>query len=875
MKQSYSFLFGLIIVVSLCITACNPRSASSIDQLQCEGLNNPLAIDNCAPHFSWQLKTADRQTAYQILVASTPEQLKEGEADLWDSGKTVSTESIWIAYQGKPLQAKGFAYWKVRIWNQEDQATAWSETASFGIGLLTPTDWQAQYIVLPTNENKPQSPQFWKTFTWDGKGEKALLHINSLGYHEAYINGKPVSEAVLNPAVSQFEKRSLICTYDITPLLKKGENDLVLWLGKGWYQDGLAGVVAGGPYVKAQIEQLNKGVSTPILATDASWQGRESGYSSTGTWQWSRFGGERVDANQLLPDLTSASLKQADWTPAVIAAIPEHQVSPQMVEFNQIQKEMHPIACHSEGDTAWIYDMGTNLVGWTKINLPPLAKGQEVRISYCDFLDEKGQFREIQFQKIYHDDYYIAKGVNKEHFINKFNYQAYRYLRIVNVEKAPELSDITAYLIHTDYDGTSTFACSDQDLNAIHDMVQYTLRCLTLGGYMVDCPHLERLGYGGDGNASTLTAQTMFNLSPLYLNWMQAWADCMREGGSMPHTAPNPYKAGGGPYWCGFIISASWQSYVNYGDRRLLERYYPYMQQWLGYAEANSEKGLLKTWPNTEYRNWFLGDWATPEGIIQTDPTSIDVVNNSYLVVCYETISRIAKVLGKEADIPAYQAKAEALKQAVHKHYFHPEKKSYSTETQIDLIFPMLAGVTPKEEIPHVENSLYQITADRFKGHLSTGLVGIPIITEWAIKNKKADFMYSMLKKRDYPSYLYMVDNGATTMWEHWNGERSHIHNCYNGIGSWFYQALAGIRPDEQAPGYKHFFIEPQIIEPLTWVEASQKTPYGLVKVRWEKKEGALNLQVTIPNGSKATLVLPSETIELASGTHQFTCPLE
>ena len=870
MKYLYSILTILIRAVSVFMTACNPHTSKEIIHLQCEGLTNPLGIDQTIPHFSWQLTSTNQQTAYQILVASSKELLAEGKADLWDSGKTESTESIWITYKGETLQSKNFAYWKVRIWNQEDQISEWSQTASFGVGLLSANDWKAQYIGLQTNENTPQSPLLWKSFTWDGKGEKALLHINSLGYHEAYINGKTVSQAVLNPAVSQFEKRSLICTYDVTPLLKNGENDIVLWLGKGWYQDRLAGVINGGPYVKAQIELLNKGISTPILVTDASWNGRESGYTSTGTWQWSRFGGERVDANQLLSDLTSSTLKAADWSPVKEVSIPEHQVSPQMVEFNKCQKEIHPIACHTEGDTAWIFDMGTNLSGWTKIKFPPLKKGQQIRISYCDFLDENGKFREIQFQNIYHEDYYIANGKGDETFMNKFNYQAYRYLRIVNLEKAPKLSDITAYLIHTDYEGASTFTCSDNDMNAIHDMVQYTLRCLTLGGYMVDCPHLERLGYGGDGNASTLTAQTMFNLSPLYLNWMQAWADCMREGGSLPHTAPNPYKAGGGPYWCGFMISASWHTYVNYGDRRLLERYYPYMQQWLGYAEANSEKGLLKTWPNTEYRNWFLGDWATPEGIIQTDPASIDVVNNSYLVICYETISKIAKVLGKEADIPAYQAKAETLKQCIHKNFYHPEKKSYSTETQIDLIIPMLAKVTPKEEIPYVENTLYQVTENRFKGHLSTGLVGIPIITEWAIKNKKADFMYQMLKKRNYPSYLYMLDNGATTMWEHWNGERSHIHNCYNGIGSWFYQALAGIRPDEQAPGYKHFFIEPQIIESLTWVEASQNSPYGTIKVRWEKNKQTLSLHITVPKGSTATLILPNEQIELISGTHQF-----
>lgn len=889
MKHSYTILWGLVVIFGLLFTACDTPTNKQLTQLKCEGLKNPLGIDNVSPHFSWQWQTTEAnttQTAYQILVATCPKLLSEGKADLWDSGKVQSNESTWIAYAGKTLQSKSFAYWKVRVWNTADKASNWSETACFGIGLLTPQDWQAHYIGIQSQEEIAHSPLFWKTYNWDGKGDKALLHINSLGYHEAYINGKAISTAVLTPAVSQTNKRSLICTYDVTPFLRKGENEIVLWLGKGWYQEGLPGVVKGGPYVRAQLEVLNKGVSTPVLVTDTSWKSRESGYTDTGTWLWSRFGGERVDGDKLLPDLTAKSLKAAEWTPVKEANIPEHQVSPQMVEPNQIKKEIHPVAFYAEGDSAWVFDMGTNFSGWTQIKFPPLKAGQEICISYCDFLDENKKFRSIQFQKIYLEDHYIATGKANETFTNKFNYHAYRYLKISNVEKAPELSDITGYLIHTDYEGESQFACSDKDLNAIHNMIQYTLRCLTLGGYMVDCPHLERLGYGGDGNASTVTVQTMFNLSPLYLNWMQAWADCIREGGSVPHTAPNPYKAGGGPYWCGFMITASWNTYVNYGDRRLLERYYPYMQQWLEYVQTHSENGLLKAWPNTDYRNWFLGDWATPEGITQTDPQSIDIVNNSYLVICYETISKIAKILGKEGDIPAYQEKAEALKQCVHKTFFHPEKKSYSTETQIDLIFPMLAGVTPKEEIPHVENTLYQVTADRFKGHLATGLVGIPVITEWATKNKKADFIYNMLKKRDYPSYLYMLDNGATTTWEHWNGERSHIHNCYNGIGSWFYQALAGIRPDEKAPGYKHFFIEPQVVQALSWVEASKDIPYGQVKVRWEKTEGSFNMTIAVPTGSSATLILPEgvqntvingspvetkEGIQLQAGNYQVT----
>ena len=441
--------------------------------------------------------------------------------------------------------------------------------------------------------------------------------------------------------------------------------------------------------------------------------------------------------------------------------------------------------------------------------------------------------------------------------------------------------------MHTDYSGESFFACSDKDLNAIHDMIQYTLRCLTLGGYMVDCPQIERLGYGGDGNASTPTVQTMFNLSPLYMNWMQAWADCMREDGSMPHTAPNPYAAGGGPFWCGFIITASWQTYLNYGDRRLLDRYYPYMQQWLEYVAHYTVDGLLKKWPDTSYRNWYLGDWATPVGIDQTNPLSVDLVDNCYIAVCYQTMSKIASLLNKADDSRGYTAKYDALTKRIQETFYDTKGNTYASGTQIDLVYPMLAGVTPDNLKETVLKTLYEVTVNRFQGHLATGLVGIPVLTEWAVKNGQAEWMYQMLKKRDYPGYLYMLDNGATTTWEHWNGERSHIHNCYNGIGAWFYQALAGIMPDESKPGYKHIWIKPQVVNDISWVQASKDTPYGLLKVRWEKKESSFVLDVQIPVGASASVALPfpaesvcvngqpsqgKEVLELESGSYRIEC---
>lgn len=868
--------------------ACSSRPSLVVKELQCEKLVNPLAIDQTKPYLSWQLETnenAVHQSAYQILAATDEHLLTEEKADLWDSGKVESPESAWVLYQGDELSSKSFVYWKVRVWDGDDKASDWSETAYFGIGLLNSSDWKAAYIGSDTLSGKPQSPLLWKHFQWDQKGTKAFLHVNSLGYHEVYLNGKKVGDAVLVPAVSQFDKRSLIVTYDVTDLLEKGENDLVLWLGKGWYQDGLPGVVEGGPFVRAQLEEFEEGEWRTSLVTDSTWQTRESGYVLTGTWRPWQFGGEEIHADCVLPDLGAETLNAVSWNTAVLAAIPEHQVSPQMAELNGIREHLHPLTCKASGDSAWIYDLGTNLTGWTKIQFPPLEKGQKIRISYCDFLDDKGEFRDHLYE-----DYYIASGADSaEVFSNKFNYHAYRYLKLTNLKEAPALSAITASLVHTNYSGESFFACSDKDLNAIHDMIQYTLRCLTLGGYMVDCPQIERLGYGGDGNASTPTVQTMFNLSPLYMNWMQAWADCMREDGSMPHTAPNPYAAGGGPFWCGFIITASWQTYLNYGDRRLLDRYYPYMQQWLEYVAHYTVDGLLKKWPDTSYRNWYLGDWATPVGIDQTNPLSVDLVDNCYIAVCYQTMSKIASLLNKVDDSRGYKAKYDALTKRIQETFYDVKGNTYASGTQIDLVYPMLAGVTPDNLKEAVLNTLYEVTANRFQGHLATGLVGIPVLTEWAVKNGQAEWMYQMLKKRDYPGYLYMLDNGATTTWEHWNGERSHIHNCYNGIGAWFYQALAGIMPDESQPGYKHIWIKPQVVNDISWVQASKDTPYGLLKVRWEKEDASFVLDVQIPVGSSASVSLPfpvenvrvngqpsesKETLDLESGSYRIECSL-
>ena len=868
----------IILVTTILIAGCSSNERLYIQNLKCENLNNPLGINSLQPRFSWINITEQPgayQTAYQIIVATEIDKLTEDRSDYWNSEKVNSSESNLITYNGNKLKSGQLLYWKVRVWDENNQISKWSEPAKFSIGLLEPNDWSASYIGFK-EENKSEdnlsvnsdvynenvngfslAPQFRKQFTVDNPGKKGafILHVNSLGYHEVYLNGKRVSDDVLSPAVTQFNKRSLINTYDVTDYIKSGQNNLIVWIGSGWYTEGLPGVVGNGPIFKAQLEKVSGNTISKILITDESWTARNSEYERISNWRSGRYGGETIYGNLETRKLALESPDELAWNKVTIVEIPIHEVTPQMTEPNRIKETINPKSTIRLNENSHLIDMGTTITGWFEITFPELQKDQEIVMEYSDHLNDNGEiYGQGQVDK------YIASGNGTEHFINKFNYHGFRYVKISNLIQEPRLSDIKAHFIHTDFETISSFSSSDEDLNRIHDMISYTIKNVGLGGYLVDCPQIERLGYGGDGNASTITAQTMFNLAPLYNNWLQAWGDVIRENGGMPHTAPNPYSAGGGPYWCGFIISASWNTYLHYGDKSALEEYYPIMIQWLEYVDRYSIDGLLKKWPNTDYRNWYLGDWATPDGVgdpNHEDEKSVDLVSNCYISVCLSQMEEIASVLGKEEDKSIFSKKRNDLNKKIHETFYNKDEGYYSTGSQIDIIFPMLCGAAPEELRDNLTKTLINRTENEFNGHLNTGLVGIPVMMEWAATVNQPDFIYSMLKKKTYPGYLYMIENGATTTWEHWNGQRSRIHNCYNGVGQWFYQVVGGIRTVKGVPAYKRFIIDPQIPEGVTWAKTSQMSPYGEIEVNWELKNEKMIMDLKVPVGTTGILQYP------------------
>ena len=456
-----------------------------------------------------------------------------------------------------------------------------------------------------------------------------------------------------------------------------------------------------------------------------------------------------------------------------------------------------------------------------------------------------------------HDEY-IACGCGDERFCSRFDYHGFRYVKITGLPRAPKKAEVRAHLIHTDIDTAGQFECSNKLLNGIHDLIAYTLRCLSLGGVFVDCPHRERLGYGGDGQSAMESILSMYGASSLLAGWTTIWRDCQRRDGDLPHTAPNPYAAGGGPVWCGFLLTSTYYHYLYYGDTRLVAANYPAILRWLRFVESHCRDNLLRPWPFTKYRNWYLGDWAVPQGVDQEHQDSIDLINNCFRVYSYDLAADLAEALGKERDVSAHRKAAESARRDVHRIFFDAKTKTYADGDQLDLAFPLLVGVTPEALRPAVMKNLENEILVKNGGHHAVGLVGTYFLQKQLMAAGRNDLMFTMTNRRTYPSYGYMLKKGATTTWEHWDARASHIHNCYNAIGAWFYQGLAGIQPDPEAPGFENVIVRPSIVGDLKYVRASFESLRGRIEVNWRIGRGKLRLDVVVPANATATVWVPT-----------------
>lgn len=840
-------------------------SAPAVEGLRCESLANPIGVGTAQPRLSWLMSPGERglaQSAYQVVVTEDDLLAKAGEARvLWDSGKVASDASSLVPYAGTTLASGMRCHWKVRVWDQSGAESEWSKPAYFTVGPLGPQDWHGEWIGADwMADNGGPLPLLRRTVTLPEAPARAMAHVCALGYYELYVNGEKIGRDVLSPAVSDYSKRGLYISHDLTPFLKAGENCVGLWLGRGWSTAMLEKATTAGPVVKAQVEMVFSDGARSVLATDNSWKAHPSHITPLGKGASGDYGGELVEAAKEVTDWSKAELDDSGWKPATVHPIATPLIAAQMMETNRLLDDVNPVSVEPLG-AGYLVDMGRNYTGWFELRFPEeLAAGARVDFEYAD-----KRFPDGKFQTYRQRDTYEARGGGGERFCNRFNYHAFRWAIVRGLPRAPRLDEISGRLISTNYDTAASFTGDQPLLNEIYNMVNWTHRSLSLGGYTVDCPHRERLGYGGDSGTSMEAAMLNFRSGPFYAKWAADWRDTQAENGDVPYTAPNSQEAGGGPVWSGFCITMPWQVYVSYGDRRVLELGWPVMQKWLAFIETKMDEGLLQHYVGIGNSNaqWsFLGDWVPPgrkqgEGG-RVDDRSTLFFNNCYLVHCLQLASKIGTVLGKPEDAARYAEQAEALAKTLHEHFLNEDGATYANGEQTYLVMPLLFNITPETHREKVMAALEKDIVETRQGHLNTGMHGNYYMARQLIAARRNDLMALMMTKDTYPSYGNMIKNGATTILEEWDGENSQIHNTMLSIGMWFIAGLGGIQADPDHPGFRHFIAAPGIESGLGHVTATHQSEYGLISSEWKRDGNALAYSLDVPPNSTATVVLPA-----------------
>jgi len=816
-----------------------------------------------------------------VLISSSKEALLADVGDLWDSGITNLQLTNNIIYSGIPLQAFQKCYWKVMTWDEHNAASDWSDISLFTMGPLKNIDWPAEWIGRPESLDKTHFPVYSKEFELKHKPLDAYLYVNALGYSEILVNGKKVSDDILSPSVSDYSKHTLYVTYDIKPFLKEGRNTISIWMGHGWNRlqpkrSRYYGVVEGVPLARVFARLNYPQDSCRIIRTDRSWQYRRSNRQYVGSWVWGDFGGERVDLHEEMNAQGVVDSQNRFVDNYVVHNIP---VIAQRNNPTQIIDTIIPVEIKEIENNECLIDFGKHINGWLTFEFNGQKSDSTIRIEYIDkILDmdsitdqlTKRFTKELSGDKdtkgyISYNQHDIIVPANKERekFQNKFNYHAFRWVKVSGINKE-DIILIKALQFSEKNEQIATFECSNPLFNKIWDAVINTYRCINYSGYVVDCPHRERKGYGGDSHSSLETALSIFDLRALCNKWTLDWNAAIYPTGLWPHSAPEfpSHKNKFSPGWGGFGMFLPWQYYNYYGDTVNLARAYPHIKKWIKFLESNTVDGILKK--DSLYSNSFgafHGDWVAPYYSMhrgnRVDQNSTNFFNNCFYLYELDMAIKIATVLGESEDVKHYAKLYDYSKPRIHKQFYDEKNKWYSNGEQPYQAFPLLINLMPDSIQPGLDELLEYLIVEKNNGHLNTGMLGTYFMLEYLMKAGKDDLIYTMVNQKTFPGWGYMIENGATTIWEQWNGDNSQIHNCYLAIGKWFVQGLGGIQINMEKAGLPTIVITPKFIEDLEYVDVSYDTRYGPVVSNWENKSNTIVHNLEIPVNVKTLYEIP------------------
>lgn len=851
-------------------------------KLVCEYFANPIGLDVRQPRLSWQVNAEHRgarQTAYQIVVGKGPAVLENPAAGVWwDTGKVMSDSSLFIPYAGPALQPGQRCYWRVRVWDEHDTVSTWSQIAFWEMGLLDSGNWQADWITPDWDEDisRPQpAPLLRRSFSVQSVPVTARIYATSLGLYELRLNGQRVGEAVLAPGWTSYDHRLQYQTYDVTGLVRAGGNVLGTILGDGWYRGYLGSTGHRNLYgdrlaLLVQLQLTYADGRVELIGSDGQWR------ATRGPIQMSDiYMGEIYDARQEKPHWDKAGYDDSDWYGVRRLDQSKEIVVAQVGPFVRRQEETRPVnILHSpKGET--ILDFGQNMVGWVQMRVRG-PQGATITLRHAEVLDQQGNLYTKNLRTAEQITRYTLKGLTEadEIFEPHFTFQGFRYVAVEGFPGEPTFDNFTGVVLHSDMPPTGTFECSNPLINQLQHNIVWGQK----GNFVdvpTDCPQRdERLGWTGDTQVFIRTACFNMNVAAFFTKWLRDLSADQLPNGSVSFVVPDTLAKTGSTHtsgaaaWGDAAVICPWTIYLCYGDTRLLEEQYESMAGWVEFIHSRAGDDYI-------WRNDFqFGDWLDYRGQDARRPTPVtntELIATAFFAYSTGLLANVARVLGKANEAKHYADLADKVKAAFNAEFVTPAGRvgpntqtAYVLALHFDLLPEPIRPLAAKRLVEEIRQNQY---------HLTTGFAGTPYLCHVLSRYGYTDIAYELLNQESYPSWLYPVKQGATTIWERWDGIKpdgsfqdaamnSFNHYAYGAIGEWLYRVVAGIELDPEAPGYKRFLIQPQPGGQLTYASASLDSMYGRIESKWTLEDDGFQLAVAIPANTESAVHLPAQSVE-------------
>lgn len=890
------------------------------ERLRCEYRHDPLGIDDSEPRLSWIVTSPQRgqlQSAYRVLVASSPEQLAEEAGNLWDSGQVDSDETVQIAYGGAPLTSRQPCFWKVCVWDREGHPSAWSPVARWSMGLLDESDWSARYISYrdetPVFKDRdqlflPAPRQYRKPFRVQGPIRRATLYATALGIYELYLNGQRVGDAWFMPGWTDYHRRAYYNTYDVTDLVQEGKNALGAWVADGWYSGYVGfGLITGvgtehigrymygkTPAVMAQLELELEDGTRQIVVTDGTWKATGEGPIR----EADLLMGESYDATRENRGWATADFDDRDWETAILAkdappapatfyehvnptepdGEPKIEGRPIDLAFHRPKLEafpgmpvrvtgrIKPVQIVRRGPGTYQFDMGQNFAGVVGLHVKG-PTGQRIKLRYGEMLHPDGRLMTENLRKARAEDYYTCKGdPDGETYVPRFTFHGFRYVEVSNFPGEPNEETLTGLVIHSDTPLTSEFECSDPMVNRLFRNIIWTQRANFID-LPTDCPQRdERMGWTGDAQIYIGAATYNADVGAFYSKWLRELMESQRPSGTFPGYAPYPYQHywDFGTAWCDAGVICPWTIWRAYGDTRIIERCWQPMTRFMDWRRRTSKNNLGINHGN----EW--GDW-----LAQGESTPLDYIDTVYLAQSARMMAEMAQAIGRVDEAADYFALFDRVKAAFQAKYVNDDG-SLKVATQTAYALALYAGLVPDSARADTAKHLAEKII-RNGARMSTGFLGTRPLLPVLSSTDHHDLAVFLLQSHEFPSWGYEIDQGATTIWERWDGYtledgfgrhnasmNSFSHYAFGAVCEWMFRDLAGIRSD--GPGYKRIIIRPlppspasnADHDPIDWVKASYDSIRGRISSEWRVDGKRFELTVGIPANTTATVYVPA-----------------